>query len=358
MVKNITYKDAGVDIEAGNESILRIKASVESTYTSAVLQGIGPFGSLVDLSEIIKTYRQPVLVQSIDSVGTKLMIARLMNNHTTIGIDMVAHGVNDILCQGARPLTFMDYIAVDKLEPEHIEQIVKGIVAGCKESHIPLVGGEIAELPGIYCPGQYDLVGSITGIVEREKIITGKDICPGDVLIGLASNGLHTNGYSLARKVFLELKGYSVDRYIPELGMTLGEELLRPHRNYGPAIIALLDEVEIKGIAHITGGGLIDNLLRIIPQDCEALIIPDSWEIPPIFLLIQDEGKVSLEDMYRTFNMGIGLVLVVSPTAASFIQKRLRDQWSLANYLIGEIISGEKQVRLWWERRGSQDNLS
>lgn len=343
----ITYKDAGVDIEAGQESVRRIKIVVESTYNPSVLQGIGPFGSLLDLSDILKTYRHPVLVQSIDSVGTKLMIARMANNHTTIGMDIVAHGVNDILCQGAKPLSFLDYIAVDKLEPEHIEQIVSGIVAGCREARMPLVGGEIAELPGIYCPGQYDLVGTITGIVERDRIITGKFICPGDRLVGLASNGLHTNGYTLARKIFFELKGYQVESYIPELGMTLAEELLKPHRNYGPAVSALLETIEIKGIAHITGGGLIDNLPRIFPEGCEALIYPNSWGIPPIFKLIQQEGNVPQEDMYRTFNMGIGMVLVVSQTELSTLQARLEQEWGIQNYLIGEIIPGEKrQVRL------------
>jgi phosphoribosylformylglycinamidine cyclo-ligase len=346
MKDQFTYNDAGVSIDAGQESIRRIKVAVESTYNPSVLHGIGPFGSLLDLSDILKDYRYPVLVQSIDSVGTKLMIARMVNNHTTIGMDILAHGVNDILCQGAKPVTFLDYIAVDKLEPGHIEQIVKGIVAGCKETGMPLVGGEIAELPGIYCPGQYDLVGSITGIVERERIITGKKISPGDQLVGLASNGLHTNGYSLVRKIFFELKGYKVDRYIPELGITLGEELMKPHRNYGPAIIAMLDEIEIKGIAHITGGGLIDNLPRILPNGCEALIYSDSWEEPPIFQLIQKDGKVPWEDMYRTFNMGIGMVLVVSKREISALQDHLIQQWGLQNYLIGEIIAGERRVRL------------
>ena len=342
----ITYKDAGVNIEAGQESVCRIKMAVESTYNPSVLQGIGPFGSLLDLSDILKDYHHPVLVQSIDSVGTKLMIARMVNNHTTIGMDMVAHGVNDILCQGARPLTFLDYIAVDKLEPGHIEQVVGGIVAGCKEAGMPLVGGEIAELPGIYCPGQYDLVGSITGIVERERIITGKKICPGDILVGLASNGLHTNGYSLARKVFFELKGYQVDRYIPEVGTTLAEELLKPHRNYAPAVLAMIEAIEIKGIAHVTGGGLIDNLPRILAPGCEALIYPNSWEIPPIFRLIQEEGNVPRDDMYRTFNMGIGMVLVITKAEAATAQERLRQQWGLENYLIGEIIPGQRRVSL------------
>jgi len=350
MVRELSYKDAGVDIDAAQESLRRIKDAVESTYTSWVLEGLGPFGSLIDLGQIVKDYKNPVLVQSIDGVGTKLIIARLMNDHTTIGMDMVAHSVNDIVCQGARPLTFLDYIAVDKLTPLHIEQVIQGIIAGCKECQLPLVGGEIAELPGIYRAGQYDLVGSVTGIVERERMITGEGISPGDILIGLASSGLHTNGYSLARKVLFELKGYKVDTYLAELGTTLGEELLRPHRNYALPILSLLEDTEIKGIAHITGGGIPGNLVRILPSGCRAIIKRNSWHIPFIFRLIQQEGKVSLEEMYRTFNMGIGMILVVARDIGPRIQERLWSEWSLANHIIGEIVPGQKGVA--WEDRG------
>ncbi|OGV97272.1 MAG: phosphoribosylformylglycinamidine cyclo-ligase [Nitrospinae bacterium RIFCSPLOWO2_02_39_17] len=343
----ITYKDSGVDVEAGNESVRRIKRHVQSTFNKSVLTGLGTFGALYDLGEIVKNYKNPVLVQSIDGVGTKLMIANAMGMHTTIGIDMVAHSCNDILCQGAKPITFLDYIATEKVRPEHIEDILKGIAEGCREAGMPVIGGEIAEMPGVYVSGEYDLVGSVTGVVEKDKIIIGDKIKKGDILIGIASSGLHTNGYSLARKVLFTHKGYTVKTHIDELGMTLGEALLKPHRNYSKIIHSLMDgsKIEIKGIAHITGGGFIDNIPRILPDNCTAVIKKGSWEILPIFKIIQREGNVPDEDMFRTLNMGIGLVIVVSgkdvESAIIHLNKNGFKSWE-----IGVIEEGEKGAKI------------
>lgn len=311
MSKPISYKDAGVDIDAGNESVNRIKSLVQDTYNDSVLAGIGSFGGMVDLGLILKDYKHPVLVQSIDSVGTKLIVANMVGRHDTIGIDMVAHSCNDILCQGAKPISFLDYIAVNKVRPEHIEAILKGISIGCREAGFPVIGGEIAELPGVYMGEEYELVGAVTGVVEKEKIVDGGKIQPGDKLIGLKSSGLHTNGYSLARKVLFGHAGHSVHDYMEELGATLGEELLRPHKNYSVSVLRLMEVVEVRGICHITGGGLVGNIPRILPKGVDVSIRRKAWEVPPIFQLIQRTGRVPEEDMLRTFNMGIGLVLLI-----------------------------------------------
>lgn len=340
---SVTYKDAGVDIDAGNESVRRIRELVRSTYNESVITDVGTFGGMLDLKAILAEYRHPVLVQSIDSVGTKLIVAGKMGRHTTIGIDMVAHSCNDILCQGARPISFLDYIATDKIIPAHIQQILEGIATGCREVGLPVMGGEIAELPGVYAKGHYDLVGAVTGVVDKEKIITGETIRPGDVLLGFASNGLHTNGYSLARKVLFNIGGLDPHDTIPELGGCLGDRLLRPHRNYVPAVMGLLEKFSIKGIAHITGGGLLENLPRIFPSDCGARIVKKSWEIPPIFHLIQKQGNVPEKDMYRTFNMGVGLVLIVSAQEVQEILKTLSGVEYAVNK-IGEMVSGAKEV--------------
>lgn len=340
-----TYKDAGVDIDAGNESVRRIRDLVRSTYNESVLTDVGTFGGMQDLTTVISKYRHPVLVQSIDSVGTKIIVAGMMGYHNTIGVDMVAHSCNDILCQGACPISFLDYIAADKIAPAHIRQILEGVVTGCREVGLPVMGGEIAELPGVYAKGHYDLVGAITGVVERDKIISGRAISPGDILLGLSSTGLHTNGYSLARKVLFDVAGFDLNDKIAELGVCLGDELLRPHRNYVPAVIGLLEKFSIRGIAHITGGGLLENLPRILPDGCGAQIKKGSWDIPAIFNLIRERGNVPQTDMYRTFNMGVGLVLVVLADEAQDILAALSGvEYPITQ--IGEIVSGEKKVSL------------
>jgi len=311
MTHSILYKDSGVDIDAGNKSVLLIKPLVRETHNHTVLGGIGGFGGMIDLEAILRDYHHPVLVQSIDSVGTKLMVANMAGKHDTIGIDMVAHSCNDILCQGARPISFLDYIAVNKVRPEHIEQILSGISAACKEVGLPVIGGEIAELPGVYSGEEYELVGAVTGVVEREKIVDGKKIRAGDRIIGLPSNGLHTNGYSLARKVLFDHAQLTVQDPIEGLGTSLGAALLRPHKNYTKPVLSLLEKREIKGISHITGGGMVENIPRILPKGLDAKITRGSWEIPSIFRLIQERGAVPEEDMFRTYNMGIGMVLVL-----------------------------------------------
>ena len=286
---------------------------------------------------------ESLLVSSVDSVGTKVMVASMMNRHTTVGQDIVNHCVNDILVQGARPLFFMDYIAADQLLPELIAQLVEGIATACREVGCALIGGEMAELPGMYHPGQYDLVGFVAGVVERDKAVRGDRIAPGDAVIGLSSNGLHTNGYSLARKLFFEVAGLSVDQYVPELGRTIGEELLRVHRCYASSVLPLLGEVEVKGMAHITGGGLPDNLVRALPEGCRAVIERGSWCVPPVFRVIQDLGRVPDEDMYHTFNMGVGYALVVPQDRAEEAASRLSVSGETA-YAIGRIEEGERSV--------------
>jgi phosphoribosylformylglycinamidine cyclo-ligase len=344
-IDSFTYKDAGVDIDAGNESVRKIRKLVRSTYNESVITDIGTFGGMLDIKALISNYRHPVLVQSIDSVGTKLIVAEKMGRHNSIGIDMVAHSCNDILCQGARPIAFLDYIAADKITPAHIQQILDGIAVGCREVGLPVLGGEIAELPGVYTKGHYDLVGAVTGVVEKEKIITGRTVRPGHILLGLSSNGLHTNGYSLARKVLFDIAGLDIHNNIPELDECLGDELLRPHRNYVPPVLPLLENFSIHGIAHITGGGLLDNLPRILPPDCGVQIHKGSWVIPAIFNLIRECGNVPEVDMYRTFNMGIGLILMVSEEESQDISAG----FSSVDYAvsrIGEVIAGDKTVSL------------
>ncbi|MBF0291317.1 MAG: phosphoribosylformylglycinamidine cyclo-ligase [Nitrospinae bacterium] len=313
---NITYKTAGVDIDAGNESLRRIKNAVKTSHNKMVMTGLGTFGSLYDLSDVVRNYKEPALVQSVDGVGTKLMIARMMNRFDTVGVDLVNHSLNDILCQGARGITFLDYIAVEKLDPSQVEQLVIGMAGACAENGVALVGGETAELPGIYAKGEYDLAGCITGVVEKSKILTGAEITEGDVIVGLKSSGLHTNGYTLARKVLLDKMGFSVDTSRPELGCTVGEALLAPHRDYSKLVWPLLQKHPVKGIAHITGGGFVDNIPRILPNSVTAVIKRSAWEIPPLFRLIQEGGAVPEDDMYRSTNMGIGLVIVIDKNAA------------------------------------------
>jgi phosphoribosylformylglycinamidine cyclo-ligase len=341
----IDYKSAGVDIDAGNEAVNRIKDGVKSTFTSNVLTGIGSFGSLYDLKPILDNYDNPVMVQSIDGVGTKTIIARKLGKFDTIGIDLLSAAANDILVMGARPLTFLDYIANDKLNPETIEEIVSGMVKACKSTGVSLVGGETAEMPDTYLPGEHDLVGIITGIVEKEKIITGKNIKPGDVLLGLPSNGLHTNGYSFARKLFFEVGGYDVNDTIPELEKSIGLTLLEPHINYTNHVFATLDAgIDVKGIAHITGGGLVENIPRILPDGCGVEIQKGSWPNIPVFDVMQSIGDVDENEMYRAFNMGIGMTFIVSPDDIGAVTDALKDLTDV--YEIGSVVNAENKVLL------------
>lgn len=345
-----TYKEAGVDIEAGQEAVRRMKKIVQKTFGPEVLTELGGFAGLFlpDLS----SYRQPVLVAASDGVGTKLKIAFMLDKHNTIGEDLVAMSANDILAQGAKPLFFLDYLATGKLVPEKAAQIVSGIARGCEQAGCALLGGETAEMPGFYAPGTYDLAGFAVGIVDRAAIIDGSSIKKGDCLLGVASSGLHSNGYSLVRKVLLEDAGYSLHEQMPLLGCTLGEELLRPTIIYAPFIMPLLAQFHIKGIAHITGGGIIENLPRVLSPNLQAIIHINSWHIPPIFSLIQQVGKVSLEEMLRTFNMGIGLVLVVPAEQVKDIQRLLEGE-KLPSWLIGTVSkrpSGENKIILAGER--------
>jgi len=338
--KKTDYKSAGVDIEAGNVAVDLIKDKVKTTFSKNVLMGIGSFGSLFSLKSILKDYEDPVMVQSIDGVGTKTIIARKMNKFNTIGIDLVSACANDILVMGATPLTFLDYIANDRLEPQKISEIVEGMVTACRETGVSLVGGETAEMPDTYLPGEHDLVGVITGVVDRNKIITGQDIRPGYVLLGLPSNGLHTNGYSLARKVFFDIGKHSVDTFLESLGRTVGEALLKPHINYTNHVLSALNTNEqVKGIAHITGGGLTENIPRILPKGCSANIKRGTWPNLPVFDTIKELGNIETEEMYRAFNMGIGMVFVIEKKSVDTITDSLKTFTPVYN--IGTVDEGE-----------------
>ena len=335
------YKSAGVDINAGNKAVENIKKGVQSTFTTNVLTGLGGFGSLYDLKSLIDDYENPVLVQSIDGVGTKAIIARKLRKFNTIGVDLLSACANDILAMGARPLTFLDYIANDKLRPDIIEEMVNGMVDACLDTGVSLVGGETAEMPDTYLSGEHDLVGVITGVVEKNKIITGQAIHPSDVVLGLQSSGLHTNGYSLARKLFFEIGGYDVNDTIPELEKSVGLTLLEPHINYTNNIFSLLDkDIEVKGIAHITGGGLIENIPRILPDGCCVEIHKGSWPAVPIFNVMQSIGNVDENEMYHAFNMGIGMIIIAAPDQVNSIKK------IVDVHEIGFVSAGENQVNI------------
>lgn len=341
---SIDYKNSGVNIDAGNEAVKRIKDKVKSTFDKNVVTGLGTFGAMYDASELLKTYQQPILVQSIDGVGTKLKVAQMAGQLQGVGEDIVNHCCGDILCQGARGLTFLDYIASDKLNPAEIEDMVIGMVKACKEAGVSLIGGETAEMPGVYLQGEHDIAGVIMGVVEKDKIITGDKIKAGDVALGLASVGLHTNGFSLARKIFFESGEYNTESRFEELTGSLGEELLIPHHNYAPAVLPLLEKYEVKGIAHITGGGLVENVPRVLPKDLSLEITKGSWDILPIFKLMQRLGQVSDEEMHRVFNMGIGLVIIISQDQVEDIKKDL-EQVGEKVYQIGKIVNGNKDVK-------------
>lgn len=339
--KPLTYADAGVSFEAESKAMQRIKDQIKTTYRPEVLSNVGSFGGLFALGR----YQNPILVSSTDSVGTKLMVAFQANKHDTVGYDIVAHCGNDIVVQGAEPLFFLDYIGIGKMEPSVIEEIMKGLVLGCQDIGCALIGGETAELSGLYTPGEYDLVGTIVGVVEKDALITGDKIQPGDKIIALESTGLHTNGYSLARKILFERCNYNVDTYLAELSTTVGEELLKPHKSYVKSILQLRDVCEIKGIAHITGGGLPGNIERILPEKCKARIDTQSWDMPSVFKLLQCEGDVEEAEMYRVFNMGVGIVIVVAPDSIDTVMTSLSDSAESA-IGIGEIVSGNKGVEL------------
>jgi len=336
----ITYKDAGVDIDAGDLFVEKIKPYVKSTFRPEVLTHIGGFGGLFAL----KKYKNPVLVSGTDGVGTKLKIAFLTNRHDTVGIDLVAMCVNDIVVQGAEPLFFLDYFATGRLKPEAHADIVKGIAAGCRQAGCALIGGETAEMPSFYGEDEYDLAGFAVGVVERKKIVDGSKIKAGDRLIGLASSGLHSNGYSLVRRVLLETSGYSVNDVLPELGKPLGDVLLTPTRIYVRTILELMTGFDIRGMAHITGGGITENLPRVLPKGAQATVRKGSWEIHPVFTLLQQKAGVDDEEMYRDFNMGIGMILVVPAKQADSVMKKARRLGEKA-YLIGEIVKGKQVVK-------------
>ena len=345
MSEQTTYRDAGVNIDAANEAVMRMREHIRSTFIPGVLTDVGSFGGMFALSGM-SSYQEPVLVSSIDGVGTKLKVAILSGKHDTIGRDLVNHCTNDILVQGARPLFFLDYFATGTLVPSVVVDVVKGLADGCREAGCALIGGETAEMPGLYQGGDYDLAGAIVGIVDRAKVINGRTIEPGDAVIGLASSGLHTNGYSLARHILLEGEnGLSLFDMNPYLGRTLSEELLAVHRCYAPAILPLLNEHDIKGMAHITGGGFYDNIPRILPADVSVTIERRTWPVPPIFSLIQERGNVPMSEMYRTFNMGIGMILVVSPDQAPMIAHRLNEAGESA-YIIGGVHRGGHEVQI------------
>ena len=336
-----SYKEAGVNIDLANQIVKEIKPLISKTSIPGVLSGIGGFGGLFSLAE--QNYKEPVLVCSTDGVGTKLKIAFTLNKHNTVGIDLVAMSVNDIITCGAKPLFFLDYISIGKLSKKVVVELIKGITEGCKMADCALLGGETAEMPGFYAEGEYDLAGFAVGVVEKSKIIDGREIKKGNSVIGIASNGLHSNGFSLVRKVLLEEKRYDLEKTVSSLKKTLGEELLTPTRIYVKPVLHLLDKYKILGIAHITGGGIVENIPRILPEGVSVQINQESWTKPPIFSLIQKEGKIFDEEMYRTFNMGIGMALVVRPDKTEQIINELK-MIRYDSYIIGKVIKGNKQI--------------
>ena len=334
---SIDYRQSGVDIDAGNEVVRRIKSLARGTYTPGVLSGVGSFGGLFALG---KNVADPVLVASADGVGTKLKVAFMAGVHETIGVDLVNHCVNDILVQGARPLFFLDYLATGRLSPDVAEQIVRGIAEACRDNECALLGGETAEMPGFYADGEYDVAGFIVGLVSRERIVDGRTIVAGDSLIALPSSGLHTNGYSLARKLFFEIAKLTPDSRYEGLDGTVGEELLKPHINYEPVLRQALANNLIEGLAHITGGGITENLNRILPEDCQAEVQLGSWPVIPLCRVMAEIGHIDLDEMLRATNMGIGMVLVVRPTNLGAVTATLKTPY----YQVGRIIPGEPRV--------------
>jgi phosphoribosylformylglycinamidine cyclo-ligase len=336
---SIRYRDAGVDIDAANRATEKIKELARTTFNARTLSEIGSFGGMFDGA--FPNMREPVLVASADGVGTKLKIAFATGIHNTIGRDLVNHCVNDILVQGARPLFFLDYIATGRLLPDTITGIIEGITTGCRDNGCVLLGGETAEMPGFYADGEYDVAGFIVGVVDRAKVIDGKTIAPGDVVLGLASVGLHTNGYSLARKLFFETLGYQPETFVDDLGQTVGDALLQTHLSYLAALGPLLDSGVIKGLAHITGGGLLENIPRILPAETAVEINRGSWPVLPVFQIMQRAGNIVESEMFRTFNMGVGMVIVCAAEDAAEIRLSIKQV-----YEIGRVTPGDKNVTL------------
>ena len=341
----VDYRTSGVDIEAGNEVVRRVKRLAQGTFTSGVLSDIGSFGGL--FRPDLTAYAEPVLVASADGVGTKLRLAFTTGRHDSVGHDLVNHCVNDILVQGATPLFFLDYLATGRLSPDVSTAVVDGVAAGCRENGCALLGGETAEMPGFYAEGEYDLAGFIVGLVDRARVVDGQGIRPGDRLVGLPSSGLHTNGYSLARRIVFEMAGLSVDSPVDaiEVGATVADVLLRPHRSYLATVGALL-RVEstsgaVKGLAHITGGGLTDNVPRVLPAGTSAEIDRSSWSVPPVFEFLQKTGQVPPDEMYRTFNMGVGMVIVCADDALDEVRLQLAAAGESESVVIGRVVEGD-----------------
>ena len=341
------YSQSGVNIEAGNEVVRQIKDIVKATHTPNVLAGIGSFGALYDISDIAKSYKNPVLVQSVDGVGTKLMVAKMANDYSRVGADIVNHSANDIVCMGAKGITFLDYVAHEKLDTAIMAEIMRGMAQACLDGGISLIGGETAEMPGTYLAGEHDIAGAITGVVEKDKIITGEKVTVGDAVIGLSSSGLHTNGYSLARKAFFDIGKYTVTDMPEGLDAPIGESLLRVHLNYAPAILRMLDAgVQVNAIAHLTGGGFIENIPRVIPKSVNVQIKKGTWPVLPIFTVISRLANVAESDQYRAFNMGIGMVLIVPQTEKARVMEMLANEKEFKPYEIGEIVAGEGKTVL------------
>lgn len=367
---SINYKQSGVNIDAGNQAVERITEAAASTFSTHVLTGLGNFGAFFDLAGVMQEYRHPVLVQSIDGVGTKVIAARMANDFSRIGKDLLSACCNDIAVHGAKPLTFLDYIANDTLDPERVGAIIDGLAEGCREHGISLIGGETAEMPDTYLPGEHDLVGIVTGAAEKGRIINGDTIVPGDLIIGVSSSGLHTNGYSLARKILFDHAGLNIRDPLPgssgslgsldnsgrngeksggagavgrkERQISIAEALLSPHLNYTSMIQGLMNSnsgggIDIHGMAHITGGGIPENVPRILPQGCTACIDADSWEIPHIFRVLQQLGEVAVPEMYRTFNMGIGLAIILPARDASEAEKIIQEEYGMSARIIGTV---------------------
>jgi phosphoribosylformylglycinamidine cyclo-ligase len=344
MAEPLTYRDAGVDIDEAARALRAVGPAIQNTFTESVVGGIGGFGSLFRGS--FESYEKPLLVSSIDGVGTKTKVAAMVGDHSNLGRDIVNHCVNDILCQGAKPLFFLDYYGCSRITGLVFEEVVRGMAEACREVGCALIGGETAEMPGVYHEDEIDVVGSIVGIVDADQKLPRGKVKPGDFVVGIASNGLHTNGFSLARRALFEIGGLSVRDEIPGLGKTIGEELLRPHKCYFNAVYPLLQEVpSIYAVAHITGGGFYDNIPRVLPSDCRVLLDRRSWTPLPIFQLIQTTGQISDSEMYRAFNMGVGMVLLVDRIAAPAIVQRLQDAGESAA-IIGEVQEGAKDVQV------------
>ena len=338
---SLTYADAGVDISKGNEFIHSIKKIAAKTPRIGVMGEIGGFGALFSLNT--DDYTRPVLVSATDGVGTKLKIAFMMDKHDTMGIDLVAMCVNDVTVQGAKPLFFLDYLSMGELNTHVAQKLIEGIAEGCRQAQCALIGGETAEMPGLYAPNEYDLAGFAVGVVDNDKIIDGSEIRVGHKLVGISSSGLHSNGYSLVRKVCFDVLKLDIDAYVPELGKTIGEELITPTKIYTEIIRRLTKELPIQGLAHITGGGIQENIVRILPTSCKVHIKAGSWEIPPIFKFIQDAGNIKESEMWRTFNNGIGLIAVVPEEAAQDVVERVAGMNENA-WIIGEVVQKRKQT--------------